>query len=201
MEIRVIKSPFCRAIDRIAHRGLVSETPMLGASINVSICMNRQRALAAMIFSVLMLAVWPSPLHAGLPVTPKHERRHEIDQLEEAWRNAVLNGNTAAMDALLADDYMAITASGTLQTKEQALANLRSGRTHITQLGISDRKVRFYGATAVVTSLANVKGTKVDGDFTGSFRYTRVYVRDARGEWKIVSFEASRIRAPGERRQ
>jgi ketosteroid isomerase-like protein len=163
--------------------------------------MNRQRALAAMIFSVLMLAVWPSPLHAGLPVTPKHERRHEIDQLEEAWRNAVLNGNTAAMDALLADDYMAITASGTLQTKEQALANLRSGRTHITQLGISDRKVRFYGATAVVTSLANVKGTKVDGDFTGSFRYTRVYVRDARGEWKIVSFEASRIRAPGERRQ
>jgi len=50
---------------------------------------------------------------------------HEIDQLEETWREAILKSNTTAMNALLADDYLAITASGTLQTKEQALANLR----------------------------------------------------------------------------
>jgi ketosteroid isomerase-like protein len=45
----------------------------------------------------------------------------------------------------------------------------------------------------VVTSTAQVQGTTADGDVSGSYRYTRVYVRDARGEWKIVSFEASRI--------
>ena len=163
--------------------------------------MNRRTVLAAMLVPVLMLGVWARPLHAGSPVTQKHERRHEIDQLEEVWRNAVLTGNAAAMDSLLADDYMAITASGTLQTKDQALANLRAGRAHITTLDISDRKVRFYGTTAVVTSQADVKGTNPEGDFSGSFRYTRVYVRDARGQWKIVSFEASRIRAPGEHRQ
>jgi ketosteroid isomerase-like protein len=174
---------------------------MRGASTNASIRVNRQIALAAMLLPVLALALGTSPIHAGLPVTQKHERRHEIDQLEEVWRNAVLKGNTAAMDSLLADDYMAITASGTLQTKEQALDNLKTGRTRITALDVSDRKVRFYGTTAVVTSLAEVKGTSIDGDFSGSYRYTRVYVRDARGEWKIVSFEASRIRAPGERRQ
>ena len=156
--------------------------------------MNRAAIVAAM----LMLALWVNPLHAGLPGAQKHERRHEIDRLEEAWRMAVLSGNTAAMDALLADDYMAITASGTLQTKDQALANLRSGRTHIKSLEISDRKVRFYGTTALVTSLAEVHGTNAEGDFSGSFRYTRVYVRDAQGNWKIVSFEASRIRGPGE---
>jgi ketosteroid isomerase-like protein len=49
-----------------------------------------------------------------------------------------------------------------------------------------------------VTSLAEVKGTAGDGDISGSYRYTRVYVRDAQGAWKIVSFEASRIREPGE---
>lgn len=157
--------------------------------------------LAAMLVPVLMQALWVAPLYAGLPGTQKHERRHEIDQLEEVWRTAVLSGNSAALEPLLADDYMAITASGTLQTKEQALANLRSGRTHIKALDISDRKVRFYGTTAVVTSLAEVQGTNAEGDFTGSFRYTRVYVRDVRGEWKIVSFEASRIRGSGERRQ
>jgi ketosteroid isomerase-like protein len=93
---------------------------------------------------------------------------------------------------------MAITAYGTLQTKEQALANLRSGRMHFTSLDVSDRKVRFYGKTALVTSLAEVQGTTAEGDISGSYRYTRVYVRDAQGEWKIVSFEASRIRDPGE---
>ncbi len=32
---------------------------------------------------------------------------------------------------------------------------------------------------------------------TGNYRYTRVYVRNAQGDWKIVSFEASRVREPG----
>ena len=195
---RLLETPCWRPIDRPAHRGVVSDTPMRGASTNSLIRMNRLTALAAALLPMLILAVWVSPLHAGLPVTQKHERRHEIDHLEEAWRTAVLNGNTAAMEALLADDYMAITASGTLQTKDQVLANLRSGRTHIKSLDISDRKVRFYGTTALVTSLAEVQGTNAEGDFTGSFRYTRVYVRNAQGEWKIVSFEASRILKHGE---
>jgi ketosteroid isomerase-like protein len=123
----------------------------------------------------------------------KHEIRHEIDQLEDQWRNAALKGDIPAMDSLLADDYMAITASGTLQTKDETLANLRSGRIHFTALEISDRKVRFYRSTALVTSVAEVKATTPDGDISGNYRYTRVYVRDVHGAWKIVSFEASRI--------
>ena len=135
---------------------------------------------------------------AGMPRTQKHEVRHEIDQLEDAWRNAILKSNTAAMDALLADDYMAISASGTLQSKEQTLENLRSGRVHFTTLDISDRKVRFYGTTALVTSVATIAGTTADGAISGNYRYTRVYVRNAQGVWKVVSFEASRMREPGE---
>ena len=102
------------------------------------------------------------------------------------------------MDALLADDYMAISASGTLQSKEQTLENLRSGRVHFTTLDISDRKVRFYGTTALVTSIATIQGTTADGEISGNYRYTRVYVRNSQGAWKVVSFEASRIREPGE---
>jgi ketosteroid isomerase-like protein len=144
------------------------------------------------------LAAGALSLHAGMPRTQKHESRHEIDQLEEVWRNAVLKANTAALESLLADDYMAITPNGTLQTKDQALAVMRGGLVHITSLDLSDRKVRFYGTTALVTSRAELTGTTPAGDLSGSFRYTRVYVRDEHGAWKIVSFEASRIRGPGE---
>jgi ketosteroid isomerase-like protein len=101
---------------------------------------------------------------------------------------------------LLADDYMAITPTGILQSKEQALASLRSGTVRFNSLDVSDRKIRIYGTTALVTSRADVTGTGPEGSMSGSYRYTRVYVRDVRGVWRIVSFEASKIREPGERR-
>ncbi len=145
--------------------------------------------------SLFILVFCAVPLCAALPNPQKHDHRHrEIDQLEELWRNAVLTSDTSAISALLADDYTAITPNGTLQTKEEWLAGLSSGRVHITTLNVSDRKVRFYGNTAVVTSRADVRGSTGEGEVSGSYRYTRVYVRSPQGKWQIVSFEASRIR-------
>jgi ketosteroid isomerase-like protein len=155
--------------------------------------LQRRPAVRALL-AALLLTVCAGTLAAGAPKTQKHERRHEIDHLEELWRNAVLKDDSGAMSALLADDYMAITPSGTLQTKDEALANLH--RVHFTSLEISDRKVRFYGTTALVTSTADVQATAPDGDISGSFRYTRVYVEGPPGVWKIVSFEANKILAP-----
>jgi ketosteroid isomerase-like protein len=147
------------------------------------------------VVAAIALAAIPLPIHAGLQ--QKEESRHQIDRLEDAWRDAVLTSNTTTMASLLSDDYMAITPSGTLQTRDDTLANLRAGKIHFDTLNISDRKVRFYGSTAVVTSLADISATTEEGPVTGSYRYTRVYVRNAQGQWKIVSFEASRIREPG----
>ena len=129
-----------------------------------------------------------------MPRGQRHGVRHEIDRLEDRWRDAIASGNVAAMDALLAPDYMAITANGTLQSKEEALASMRGGTLHIKSIEISDRKVRFYNNTALVTSRAEITGSSPEGDLAGSYRYTRVYVRDVSGVWRVVSFEASRIR-------
>lgn len=153
---------------------------------------SRRAATLALLFLAASLS-----LHA-LPRGERHEVRHEIDHLEDHWRDAVLSRNVAALDALLASDYMAITANGTLETKDQTLSRMRSGAVHITSLEVTDRKVRFYGGTALVTSRAEVAGTTPEGEMKGSYRYTRVYVRDSGGIWRIVSFEASRIREPSD---
>jgi ketosteroid isomerase-like protein len=146
--------------------------------------------------SAARAAAQPANQPVPMPRAVKHESRHEIDQIEERWRTAMLKGDSSALNAMLADDYTAITASGNLQNKDEALASMNARGLHFTTFEISDRKVRFYGTTAVVTSLANVEATTDNRDFSGSFRYTRVYVRNAQGQWKIVSFEASRLR-PG----
>jgi ketosteroid isomerase-like protein len=153
------------------------------------------QATLLIVLAVDAMAGQPKP---GMPRAERHESKHEIDQLEQTWRDAILRRNVQAMDALLADDYIAISANGTLQSKVDTLTNLKNGTLHIDSIDFSDRKVRFYGQTALVTSRAEVTGTGVEGEIQGSYRYTRVYVRDAKGMWKIVSFEASRIREPGE---
>src|SRR5579871_806611 len=141
---------------------------------------------------VILLLLATSSLSA-MPRAERHETRHEIDQLDENCPTAILARNVTALDTPLSDDYMAITARGMLQSKDETLASLRNGVTHIKSSTFSDRKVRFYGTTALVTSRAEVAGSAAEGDLTGSYRYTHVYVRDSGGNWRIVSFEASRI--------
>ncbi len=143
---------------------------------------------------VLLLAVSAAPLLRAMPRAERHESRHEIDQLEDRWRDAMLHRNLAVISTLLADDFMGITAGGVLQSKDQTLAWLRSGVVRFNSIELSDRKVRFYGSTALVTSRAQVSGVTPGDDISGSYRYTHVWVRDAQGTWRIVSFEASRIR-------
>ena len=126
-------------------------------------------------------------------VFPHRDSAHkEIEALELDWRQAQLTNNVSAVDRRLADYYLGISANGTLETKADELTRRRSGTLRITQLDLSDIKVRIYGDTAVVTSKAELVGKNGDRDISGRFRYTRVYSnRD--GQWKIVSFEASRI--------
>jgi ketosteroid isomerase-like protein len=158
---------------------------------------GKNRCFAMGFAAFMMLAV-----AASLPAMPraeKHETRHQIEHLEDTWSNAILHGNVAAMEALLADDYMAITPTGILQSKEQALANMRAGTVHFKSIDLSDRKIRLYGTTALVTSRAEVSATGPEGNISGSYRYTRVYVKDTHGAWRIVSFESSKIKEPGKR--
>jgi ketosteroid isomerase-like protein len=181
-------------VDRRDYIGLPSDTLMPQKC--AKIC--SRRSCQAILLVLLSLTAGAAQTKPGMPRAERHESKHEIDQLEQNWRDAMLHHNVQAMDSLLADDYIAITANGVLQSKDQTLTNLKNGPLHLNAIDFSDRKVRFYGQTALVTSRAEVSGTNAEGEVSGSYRYTRVYVRDAQGAWKIVSFEASRIREPGE---
>lgn len=192
---------FLKLFDRRPHAELPSVTHMHAAAIYPFQFLHHRKPFAQMLILVLGMcapALFAVQQQHSMPKGQRHEVRREIDQLEEAWRNAVLKSDISALNSLLSDDYIAIMPNGTLQTKEEALASLRSGSPHLVSLEISDQRVRFYGTTALVTSRAEVSGVNAKGEFSGTFRYTRVYVRNPQGKWKIVSFEASRVRAPGE---
>jgi ketosteroid isomerase-like protein len=152
---------------------------------------SSQRTVAFLLLIAAFCILLSPPAYA-LPRHENHAIHKEIENLEMQWRQAVIANDVTQMDHLLADDYIGISANGTVETKPQALAQRKAGTVKISQLDLTDLKVRVYGDTAVVTSRAELEGTNGQSNISGNYRYTRVYNRRL-GQWKIVSFEASRM--------
>ncbi|HVJ08959.1 MAG TPA: nuclear transport factor 2 family protein [Acidisarcina sp.] len=179
--------------DALFRAGLPSDTCM---RFSPPSRLTPQETACILVFVTLfLLSAIPSRGGVLPHRSDKHEQHKEIETVESQWRQAMLNNNVGDMDKLLADDYIAITANGTIETKAQVLASRKAGTMRITRMDMSDTKVRIYGDTAVVTSRAEINGSNGASDISGHYRYTRVY-NYRLGKWKIVSFEASRMRDP-----
>ena len=156
----------------------------------------RLSLLGGVVLASLVVPLPPAACAVTTPgFLPKRETRavhKQIENLEMEWRQAQVDNNVAVIDRLLADDYVGISANGTIETKSQTIAQRKAGTIRIKALDLDDLKVRLYGDTAVVTSTAELQGVNGQSDISGKYRYTRVYNRRL-GQWKIVSFEASRI--------
>ena len=135
-----------------------------------------------------------TPLHAG-PHRGARTMRDQIEALETQWKKSVLANDIDAMDHLLSDDYLGITANGQVVTKPQQLDRMRTRNFAINSLDVSDVKIKLISQhAAIVTSLAQVEGTNDGHPLHGSFRYTRVYQRlPGTSIWKITSFEATHV--------
>ena len=107
------------------------------------------------------------------------------------------NGDVAAMDRLLSDDFVGITMNGQVVTKMQQLDRLRRRTMVLSRIDLKIEHVRLIGmTTAVVQSMAEVEGSSDGEPIHGTFRYTRVYFRQPSGIWKITNFEATRVGPP-----
>jgi ketosteroid isomerase-like protein len=114
----------------------------------------------------------------------------EIVDMERQAREASLHRDPDFSAKTLAEDYVAITPLGTVTTKQDTVSARKSGQLRYDSINVSDMVVRLYGDTAVVTARADVKGHQLGEDFSGPYRYTRVWVRRA-GHWQAVSYQAT----------
>jgi ketosteroid isomerase-like protein len=130
------------------------------------------------------------------PRLKREQYKHQVEKLEDVWRQAQLNGDAATMDKLLSDDYVGINMNGQVVTKMQQLERMRNRQLLLTKIDLDDVKVKLIGTTAIVTSRAEIVGTNDGVSVLGTYRYTRIYSRMLNGEWKITNFEATRVGPP-----
>ena len=117
----------------------------------------------------------------------------DIKRLEEARNQAVLDGDVATLDRMTSDDYTFITLKGELRTKSDILKGFASGSFHYDSRQVSDLKVRVYRDTAIVTGRSVQKGIENGKDYSGDYRFTRVYVKE-NGHWSTVALQTTLIR-------
>jgi ketosteroid isomerase-like protein len=130
---------------------------------------------------------------ADVSPKPQTPAEREILSLEEARNQAVLQGDVTALDRMTSDDYTFITLRGELRTKSDILKGFASGSFHYESRQISDLKVRVYGDTAVVTGRSVQKGMENGKDYSGDYRFTRVYVKEE-VRWVTVALQTTLIR-------
>ena len=124
----------------------------------------------------------------------------EVKKAMEDLAADTAKNDADAIAVRLADDYYLITPQGTMQTKAERLADVKSGKTKFDSFVYEEIKVRPFGNTAVATATVRAKGKTEGADVPPQIRVTLVYVKVG-NEWKLVSTQATAVAAgkPGDK--
>ncbi len=128
-------------------------------------------------------------LTAQTPSSPS-KAEQEIRALEEERNRSILSGDAAALERMTSDDYTFITLRGELRTKAEIVKGFKSGSFKYDSRTISDLTVRVYGDAVVVTGRSSQKGKENGKDYSGDYRFTRVYVKQG-GRWITVALQTT----------
>ncbi|MCA1582648.1 MAG: nuclear transport factor 2 family protein [Acidobacteria bacterium] len=131
-------------------------------------------------------------LGAAAGAAPPEDPVRQVESLERELVAAIAKTDLTAYDRIVADDYVAIEASGKENPKAEILASYRAGTRRYTNLEIFDVRGRVFGDTAIVG--ARTKGLRREGDrdIPNNVHYIRVYARRD-GRWRAVAQKSSPV--------
>jgi ketosteroid isomerase-like protein len=124
----------------------------------------------------------------------------QVAMLSKQHREAVVKGDTKAMDSILADDWVGINPRGDVESKAQQAKSLKDGSVDFEAIDPDEVKVRVFGDAAVVMGRYRVKLTFNGQKIDQLVRTTEVFVKQG-GKWRCVSTQVTSIAGPpGEKR-
>jgi ketosteroid isomerase-like protein len=99
------------------------------------------------------------------------------------WIDALRRRDAAWMERNLTDDFTTIRSAGALTNKTEAIASMRTDRTTLESVELSDATVRVEGNAGIVTAVGRLRGRDAQGNaMDRRSRYTFAFVRRD-GRW------------------
>jgi putative tryptophan/tyrosine transport system substrate-binding protein len=121
----------------------------------------------------------------------------EILRVEEQRRQAILHNDAAAMDRLLADEFIRTDYEGRTHDRADELSLYKDNRRQTQSWQASDVKVRVYSDAAVVTERVAAKDVLDGQPRNAEFRFTHVWAKRD-GRWQLVARHGSHIPRPAQ---
>jgi ketosteroid isomerase-like protein len=118
-----------------------------------------------------------------------------VRELSQAWVEAEVKGDAAALEALTVDDFTVVGPVGFVLDRQQWLSRYREGTFATSELTYADARVRVYGDAAVSIGVHTQKAVHQGNPADGAFRGTHIAVRVADG-WRLAGMHLSPIGGP-----
>jgi hypothetical protein len=111
---------------------------------------------------------------------------------DRARFEAQVKGDVAALDKLLASDLTYVHSSGVVETKDEFVGAIKSGKYKYKSIVPEGVTVRSYGDTAVVQGKATIDVVSSGRDVHVLLVFTDVWVK-REGRWQMVSWHSTRL--------
>ena len=118
---------------------------------------------------------------------------NQLLKLDREWNEAYPRRDVAALDRVLADDWVGIDGAGLVIDKGQLLARVESGHAFLDPHEFDEFTLRLFGQTAIVTGRLSGTGQDDDGTFYLEQRFTRVYVK-RNDRWQAVATQVTVVK-------
>jgi ketosteroid isomerase-like protein len=144
----------------------------------------------------MVLAVLVGLLTISKPVGAQSGNAEQaLLQLERDWEQANAKNDLAALERILAPEFVNTDSDGRLFTRAEGFARRKSGAVKYNAFTQDDYKVHVIGDTAIVTGRITMKAVRDGKDVSGQERFTDTFVRRG-GQWQAVASHSSRVAKP-----
>jgi len=148
------------------------------------------------IVALRIAALWTLALMCAIavPVSAQDDAaaRDQVIALEKAWNQAYKAGDTKALAAILDNSLILVEDDGSLQTKSEFLASVKSSSGNQEQVAPESLTVRVFGNTAIAIGVIAVKGTKGGKSVVRRERFIDTWI-NKNGSWICIATNATPI--------
>jgi ketosteroid isomerase-like protein len=116
----------------------------------------------------------------------------ELKALDRQWNEAYPKKDTAALDRIIADDWLCVDGSGLIVTKKLLLERISSGPNFSESHKFDEITFRVFDKTAIVTGRLSGEDRRGDETFSFEQRYTRVYIK-RENRWQAVATQVTPV--------
>lgn len=122
--------------------------------------------------------------------------KSRIIALEQLWNQAYKAGDTKALDSILDNAIVLINDDGSVQSKTEFLASVKSSGTQPSsqeqQVTPESLTVHVFGTAAIATGVMRVKGVEGGKPYTRRERFVDTWVNKG-GNWVCVGTDATPV--------